>query len=64
MYPYFGPQLSESTLMKYGAVNDPNQDPRNPTAVAAPSVYERSRWQGNSPLETDAYGPMKHCSSY
>jgi hypothetical protein len=38
MYPYRGPQLRESGLMKYGAVKVVNQAKKKPTAAARPKV--------------------------
>jgi len=36
--PYSGPQLSESGLMKYGAVKVASHAPAKPTAAATPKV--------------------------
>lgn len=38
MYPYLGPQLSDSGLMKYGAVKVVIHAPRKPMAAAKPKV--------------------------
>lgn len=41
--------------MKYGAVNVASQAAKKPTAVARPKVYDRSRCEGSSPPEIQAY---------
>lgn len=41
--------------MKYGAVNVASHAAKKPTAVARPNVYDRSRCDGNSPPEIQAY---------
>jgi hypothetical protein len=41
--------------MKYGAVNVASQALRKPIVEARPNVYERRRWEGNSPPHSQAY---------
>jgi len=47
--------------MKYGAVNVASQAPMNPIEAARPNVYDRSRCDGISPPESQAYVAMSPC---
>ena len=47
--------MSDSGLMKYGAVKVVSQATKKPQAVAKPKVYERRRCEGSSPPEIQAY---------